>query len=194
MATKGKKVTGEGEGTKADDPKAQQAQAEEQYKKMLVDLKSLGLPQVATGGDLSNWKADLVTISAIKVSKTPDDSISWKTVEGDNAVKIHSLQHRMLVFLAVGSYISPRTDRGFAYLTWLSSHEKVLSKYFSSYTIRVENEKATIPVIQFQVKDVLALAAIHAPILKKSLEIQEPRKTSRNTVVHAEDEEVEFVL
>lgn len=190
------KVVGEGEGVV--DPKAQQEQErlaqEAAYKKMLNDLKSLGLPKVATGGDLSNWKADLVTIGAIEASKTPDDPLTWKQVEGDAPVKIHSLQHRILVFLAVGSYISPRTDRGFAYMTWLHDNEKVVAKYFGGYTIRVHNEKATIPMVQFQVKDVLALAGIHAPILRTSIAIEAPRKTSRTTTVSAVDEEVEFVL
>jgi len=166
----------------------------EAMKAQLVALKKLGLPQNATGGDLSNWKADYATISKIQVSKAPEDDTSWITVHGEGSAKLASLQVRVFTFLAVASYISARVDRGFAYFTWIDANSTTLKKYFSGYTIRLTNQSATIPVLQFTVDDVLALAKILAPICHASVLIEAPRKTSRTVGTKVEEEDVEFFL
>lgn len=161
---------------------------------MLLELKKIGIPTVATGGDLATWKADLVTISSIQVSKEPKDNTKWIIIEGEGASKIPALQYRVLVFCAMTVISSVRTDRGYAYITFVNNNEKVISKYFNGYTIRIRNAHAALPVVQVSVPEILELAKVLAPIAGRSLELEKPVRETRSISTKVTAEEVDLVL
>lgn len=148
-------------------------------KKLLAQFASLPLPELATGGSLSTYAQDLLTIGKIQLQRagTTDWILLHDAANKDAVAKVHPAQLKAVLFTLMGFLVSPRTDRGYAYIQWCKNHKDVVSKVLGQHKIRVEMPKSTIPVLVSTINDLLAGVDVRAKILLDSVKEVAPTKS-----------------
>lgn len=173
---------------------AADAQAEA-TKKLLAQFASIELPVLATGSSLATYQQDLISVGKVQVQKSGGKD--WWTLyssdKKDEIAKVPQSQLRALLFVVLGFLVSPRTDRGFAYICWSADNKTLLEKILGDYTIKVSMPKSTLPIIVGKVSDMLAHVDVRAGILRASVALQAPVK-SVGTKHSSANEEYDLVL
>src|SRR5574340_1807493 len=157
---------------------AQDAQAEA-TKRLVAQFAALELPVLATGSPLTTYQQDLISVGKVQAQKEGREDwwILHSSIKGDEVAKIPQSQLRALLFVVLSFLVSPRTDRGYAYIQWAATNKKLLEQHLGSYTVKVSMPKSTLPIIVGKVSEFLATVEVRAKILRDSVALQAPVKS-----------------
>jgi hypothetical protein len=178
------------------------ADAAERAKAVIAKL-ALALPITATGKPLATWSQDLKSVSMIEIQHGDQWVPIWVNEEGPykatKVVAIPSVQMKAAIFLGQSEITRPVTDRGWAYVQWVSKNSAVLKSVFaqkdSELKIRMHFIAAALPVMELAAGHIIRRATEMFEVLTASAAIKPPQaRISAPRAGSGKKEEVEFVF